>query len=391
MIIAERTDTAVPITLTLVKFGLVTGATVEASIYDPATGNWLGNWTSGAWQPSKATQVLTENAESAGRYTFLANVSSADVNSTHFDVFFEVTAGGEGASQEQLVLVGELYDISNGTDQSAVLADTAAMQPAVAANLDAPVSTLATSAALTAVASEVTDILVDTSSTLPAYGDANWSTASGFAAPGDPMTLDPAAVDAIWEEAGADHTTAGTMGFLQDQAATGGAGVTPLQIEQAVWGTEQATYQDPGTMGRAVADSAQLPEELVDAQNRYFQTVRRYGPIAAKQPIATRDEVHAEDEGIIITIPVVLDGAYADLSQATSILFDFQSPDNVVQTKSGLGVTTPTGSYTTITTDETVFDMVGRWRVQATVTWPDLSTKSSEVYTIDVQTSLPAL
>jgi hypothetical protein len=62
-----------------------------------------------------------------------------------------------------------------------------------------------------------------------------------------------------------------------------------------------------------------------------------------------------------------------------------------VQTKSGLGATTPTGSYTTITTDETVFDMVGRWRVQATVTWPDLSTKSSEVYTIDVQTSLPAL
>jgi hypothetical protein len=198
-------------------------------------------------------------------------------------------------------------------------------------------------------------------------------------------------VDAVWDEDGGDHLTVDTMGFLQDQAATGGAGVTPLQIEQAVWGALQSAYQDSGTMGKAVADGSQLPEDLTSALNRYFQIVRRYGPIAAKQPIATRDEVFVDDVGIILTVPVVLDGGFSDLSDATSIDFDFIAPNSGTVQKSGAGVTTPTGSYTTWTSDGDVFNLVGRWRLQVTVTWPDVSTKQSEIYAIDIQPPMASL
>jgi len=212
---------------------------------------------------------------------------------------------------------------------------------------------------------------------------------------GDAMTLtagaDGSIADAVWDEDGSLHLIAGSSGYLQDQAATGGAGVTPLQIQQAVWDAEQSVYQALGTMGKAVSDSQDVPAELQASIDRYFQIVRQYGPIAAQQPIATRDEVHVDDVGIILTVPVILDGAYSDLADATSIDFDFISPSGAASQKAGIGVTTPSGSYTTWTTDDTVFDAVGRWRVQVTVTWPDVSTKSSNVYAIDIQPPMPAL
>lgn len=390
MIIAERTDTAIPISITLTKFGLVTGATVTGAIYDPVTTQWLDNWSTGTWNAAKQTEPLTEG--DTGRYLATANMSNAS-STTHFIVYFEVTAGGEGASEEILVLSNEVYDVADATNQSAILTDTGTTLPAT-------LSGLATQSSVDVVDTNVDAILVDTGTTIPAQLTS--MSGAGFLTGTDSLeairnrvdTVPTAGqnADAVWEEPSADHLTAGTEGYLQDQAATGGAGVTPLQIEQAVWGALQASYQASGTMGKAVADSSSLPADLTAALNRYFQTVRKYGPQIAKQPLVGKDEVHAGDVGHILTIPVVLDGAYADLSDATSITFHIQAPGAAAaDSKAGLGVTTSTGSYTTWTTDNTVFTTTGRWLVDVLVTWPDTTTKQSLRYSVDVQPPLPVL
>ena len=125
MIIAERTETQVPITETLTRFGLETGATLEAAIYDPrpgVTNPWLTDWTAGTWGAAKATETLVEG--DTGRYIAHANVSAADAGSDYLVVFIEVTAGGQGASQKEIGLVNELRDIADKTTVDAILADT---------------------------------------------------------------------------------------------------------------------------------------------------------------------------------------------------------------------------------------------------------------------------
>jgi hypothetical protein len=353
-IFAERTETAIPISTTLTKFGLVTGATITGAIYDSATGDWLLNWATGTWQAAKATQILTENAESGGRYGSTANMSGADAGSTHFDVFFEVTAGGDGADQDTLILVGELYAAAsqgsvNTVDANVdlVLADTAAMQPQVATGVTA------------------------------------WITATGFSA--------HTAAD-VWDIDNTLHLVADSVGFNQDAAASGGAGLTEQQVRDAVWDVDQDAHELVGSMGEAMADSGNIPAGISGALNRLILSVRKYGPIAVQQPLSVKDEVHDGDVGIIVTIPVILDGAFTDLADATSIIFNFQAPgsDNNIP-KSGLGVTTPTGSYTTVTTDSDVFNAPGRWQVEVTVTWPDVTTKISDKYQVDVQPPLPLI
>lgn len=134
MIVAERTDTAIPIIETLTKFGLESGATLEAAIFDPRVGvtnPWLTDWSTGTWGAAKATETLTEDdpVDMPGRYIGHANMSAADAGSTHFIVFIEVTAGGQGGSQQTLMLVNELYDAADKTTADAILADTAVGGP----------------------------------------------------------------------------------------------------------------------------------------------------------------------------------------------------------------------------------------------------------------------
>lgn len=125
MTIAERTETAVPIVETLTKFGLETGATLEASIFDPRSGvtnNWLTDWSTGTWGAVKATETMSE--ADPGRYVAFANMTGADAGSSRFTVFIEVTAGGVGASQDELILVNELYDTSKQPTSDSILSIT---------------------------------------------------------------------------------------------------------------------------------------------------------------------------------------------------------------------------------------------------------------------------
>lgn len=130
MIIAERTETQVPIIETLTKFGLETGATLEAAIFDPrpgVTNNWLSDWSTGTWGTTKQTETLVEG--DTGRYVAHANISSADASSDYLVVYIEVTAGGSGGSQQQINLVNELRDVADKTTVDDILADTAVGGP----------------------------------------------------------------------------------------------------------------------------------------------------------------------------------------------------------------------------------------------------------------------
>jgi hypothetical protein len=137
MIIAERLETALPITETLTKFGLETGATLEASIFDPRAGvalPWLIDWTAGTWGASKATETLTEDdpTDRTGRYTAHANVSSAQAASDYLDLYVEVTAGGQGASSSKIALVKNLQDAARETTGGPGPWTTASGDPVIA-------------------------------------------------------------------------------------------------------------------------------------------------------------------------------------------------------------------------------------------------------------------
>jgi hypothetical protein len=133
MIIAERIETALPITETLTKFGLETGATLEAAIFDPRSGvanPWLTDWSAGTWGNSKYSETLVEG--DTGRYSAPANVSNAETSSDYLEVYIEVTAGGTGGSQKEITLVSNLQDAARQTTGGPGPWTTASGNPVIA-------------------------------------------------------------------------------------------------------------------------------------------------------------------------------------------------------------------------------------------------------------------
>jgi len=133
MIFAERLQTALPIVETLTKFGLLPGATLEASIFDPRAGvanPWLVDWAAGTWGPAKATEVMSD--VDVARYLARANISQAQAASDYLLCFIEVTAGGLGGSQREIVLVNNLVDAARETTGGPGPWTTASGDPVIA-------------------------------------------------------------------------------------------------------------------------------------------------------------------------------------------------------------------------------------------------------------------
>ena len=160
--------------------------------------------------------------------------------------------------------------------------------------------------------------------------------------------VDPVPIAAqVWDEDLTAHVLANSAGLALSQAATGGVDLT----------------------------------ELTALLTQFIGIVRKFGPIVVDRAIVT-DTVHAGDVGVTVTIPVIKDGEFADLTGVTSVSFHFQPPASDT-TIALVGATGPGASEVTVTTDATVFDVPGRWRVAAVVTstvpaWV-LSTDISEV------------
>lgn len=260
-------------------------------------------------------------------------------------------------------------------------------------DLETQVGTRATQASVDTVDGIVDSILADTAAIDTITAATLDAAVTTRAVAGDEMALTAAEhsllVDEVWDESNAAHVAGGSMG--ESQLASGG-GTTPSQIADAVWDADQLAHVIAGSMGKAMADGGDIPQELESVLNRYLTAVRKYGPVAVQQPLAVKDEISAGDIGAIITVPLVLDGSFVDLADATSITFNFTSPVSpTVIAKPGIGVTTATGSYTSFNSDSDLFDVAGRWRVQVVVLWPDTTTKASLMYSIDVQPPLPVI
>lgn len=100
------------------------------------------------------------------------------------------------------------------------------------------------SGALTTLTSNVADILTDTGTTIPAQ-------ISGL---NDPTVA--AIADAVWDEAQAGHTTAGTFGKYLDTevSGVGGGSLTVSAIADGVWDEATSGHVSAGTFGALAAD-----------------------------------------------------------------------------------------------------------------------------------------
>jgi hypothetical protein len=148
---------------------------------------------------------------------------------------------------------GELLD----TNVDATISSRSSHAAPDLSNLDVAVSTRASQTSLDTVDGIVDDILVDTSTTIPAQI---------AALPAAPSAADIA--DAVWDEAAADHTTAGSFGDYLDaevsSRATPGDIPTPPTvgaIADAVW--TEALADHSGTAG-STAEALDAADAVAD-------------------------------------------------------------------------------------------------------------------------------
>jgi hypothetical protein len=218
-------------------------------------------------------------------------------------------------------IMGSAVQTDKDDEIDAILADTAAMEPLVSANLDATVSSResetdaasrastnqiehdTTQAAIAALndptAADVADAVWDELLSEHVGADSAGQTlarldvaVSTRAVPGDAMDLITDAVDAtslaasavneivdqVWEETLADHS--GTVGSTAEALFTaGGGGLTLDDIADAVWDEPLSGHIDPGSSGEAMArvdvdvSSRAIPGDAMDLVSNALDAV----------------------------------------------------------------------------------------------------------------------
>lgn len=153
----------------------------------------------------------------------------------------ELTTALAAADDAVLAAIAALNDLSSAGAQAAAAAALAAYDAATGTDVTNATSPLATAAALATVDGIVDDILVDTSTTLPAA-------IAGVSAP-----TAAAVADAVWDEALAGHLAAGSTGEALSDA--GGASASPADIADAVWDEAIAGHLGAGSTGAALNTS----------------------------------------------------------------------------------------------------------------------------------------
>ena len=181
-------------------------------------------------------------------------------------------------------IMGSSVKTDKDDEIDAILADTAAMEPLVTAYVDATISSresetdaasraaadlaehATTQAAVADVPNTVWDELLSGHFIAGSAGQALDRVdvdVSTRAVPGDAMDLVTDALDAnalaadavaeiadgVWDEAQADHLTAGTTGKSLSDAATGAA-ISPANIADAVWDEDMTAHNGAGTAGQ---------------------------------------------------------------------------------------------------------------------------------------------
>lgn len=161
-IMASRTQTNVPLSVLVTRDGGITGLTVVARIFNGNDLSQFLDFSDGVFKDAgHATPTITLPATQAtaapGVYAidggFNLSAITVPASAASLLVRYTITAGGES---------GDDVDIIKFIDEvDAILADTAAMQPTIATNLDALVSTRATQAQILSDATPFSGANVD--------------------------------------------------------------------------------------------------------------------------------------------------------------------------------------------------------------------------------------
>ena len=150
-----------------------------------------------------------------------------------------------GTGTGEVSLSGGKALLQNDAITAAVIATNAIDADAIATDAVTELqSGLATSTALSTVSGLVDDLETRLTATRAGYLD-NLNS-------GVPLTS--GAVDAIWDEALAGHTTAGTAGKQLSDAGAGGTPPTASDVADAVWEEVLSGHTTPGTAGYQLDD-----------------------------------------------------------------------------------------------------------------------------------------
>jgi len=155
MLSADRNQTDIPLVLAVNKNGGVTGLVVVAEIYEAISGDQLDfsdNLFKAPGVPATPTTPIAEldatNAPGLYRSASGFDLASTDFAANEEFVVVKYTySGGKAGTTAETILISEnAFDPAPAGDVSAILADTASMQPLVSANLNAQVALIETAA-----------------------------------------------------------------------------------------------------------------------------------------------------------------------------------------------------------------------------------------------------
>lgn len=328
---ALRTETAFPFITTIRDAsGFVAGNTMEQSVFDPATNQWL-NMTTGAWQGTKSTAAKTEVQTGVFRRT--ATFANTPPTSPVLIGFGEVTAGPAiGAIDVEPVWLRDVIEPSTPVDISTqVAADLAA-----------------------------------------AHGAGNWESAGGLSE------------QSIWEYVLSDNASNEVAGSAAEALFGAGGGFSPTQVAESILESLLEPYKDQdGTVGQALysVDGTSLKALLMAAIGQLF----RYGAAFKRFPCV---ELFV-GESVPVLAPILQAGELADLTGAT-IVWNFTNAatgaevDGLVGTISG----TPGHAEYNTTPGDGVSDAAATWRAQAVATLADSTVVPSPIMVVKVKAVL---
>lgn len=335
-ILVERTATAHEIVTPISDTsGPVTGLTVEQSVYDAATDEWL-NMTTGAWQAGKDTGVASE--PQPGQYVRAVNVSQADPASHTLLALSEITAGAAGVGRVSGDVIRLVRNYKTLADENVIRAHLLSDDTAFpGAHIDAAISSISTP-------------VIDTDGIAVAV----WTKVlTGLSAP--------------------DNATAALL--------AAGGGNTPEAIAASVLNALTEAYQyAEGSVGQALhnMDATTLRLLMEAAIAQMSRSGRVYGSV-------TCQEMFIGDVGEVISRPVLINGNLADLTGATISWRFIDLETGAEVTKVGAVSGTPGhAQYTTLLGDG-IIDAAVTWRAYATATLLDATTKTSERMVVKVR------
>ena len=209
---------------------------------------------------SAGTQAMTVQGTNVARYL---DTGPAMTKGVQYAVTVAATIDAAARTLTGTIM---LPDAGSGASAASIASEVRTELTTELGHIDADISSRATAAAVTTIDSNVDAILVDTGTTLPTSlttienkVDVVDGIVDRISDDIDALNNPTAAsiADAVWDEAQAVHTTAGTFGSFLDASVSGVStgGVSAADIADAVWDEALSGHTTAGTAGKSIADT----------------------------------------------------------------------------------------------------------------------------------------